>query len=81
MNAPAFDKLLPTLVQAGVEFILVGGVAGVVHGAARLTYDVDLVYARTSQNYDRLISALSPHSPYLRDAPPRSRPLAWCFDA
>ena len=41
MNAPAFDKLLPTFVQAGVEFNLVGGVAGVVHGAARLTYDVD----------------------------------------
>jgi hypothetical protein len=38
-----FDKLLPALVQGGVEFILIGGLAGNVHGAARLTYDVDVV--------------------------------------
>lgn len=38
-----FDKLLPTLVGAGIEFILVGGVAGIVHGSSRLTYDVDVV--------------------------------------
>lgn len=70
MNPPAFEKLLPTLVHAGVEFILVGGVAGVVHGAARLTYDVDLVYGRSRHNYERLVAALLPHQPYLRDAPP-----------
>ncbi len=68
--APAFDRLLPVLVEAGVEFILIGGVAGVVHGAARLTYDVDLVYARSRVNYERLVAALTPHQPYLRDAPP-----------
>jgi predicted nucleotidyltransferase len=68
--APAFDRLLPVLVEAGVEFILVGGLAGVVHGAARLTYDVDLVYARSRANYEHIIAALSPHQPYLRDAPP-----------
>lgn len=69
-TAPAFERLIPVLVEAGVEFILVGGVAGVVHGAARLTYDVDLVYARSRANYERIIAALSPHQPYLRDAPP-----------
>lgn len=69
MNAPKFDKLLPTLVDEGVQFILVGGVAGVIHGAARLTYDVDIVYARSKANYERVIKALESHSPYLRDAP------------
>jgi hypothetical protein len=35
-----FENLLPVLVRGGVDFILVGGVAGIVHGSARLTYDV-----------------------------------------
>ena len=69
MSTPAFDKLLPGLVNGGVQFILIGGVAGVVHGAARLTYDVDIVYARSPDNYQRLIDTLAPHQPYLRDAP------------
>ena len=36
------------LVQADVEFIVVGGVAARAHGSARLTNDVDVVY-RTAQ--------------------------------
>ncbi len=55
-----FDKLLPVLVQGGVEFILIGGVAGSIHGAARVTYDVDVVYARTAANIKRLAETLKP---------------------
>ncbi|MEO5719987.1 MAG: hypothetical protein ABIR71_00775 [Chthoniobacterales bacterium] len=73
---PDFDKLLPALVHGGVEFILVGGVAAVVHGAARVTYDVDLVYARSPANCERMVDALRPFAPYLRDAPP-GLPFAW----
>jgi predicted nucleotidyltransferase len=62
-----FEKLLPAPVHAGVEFILVGGVAGIVHGSARVTYDVDLVYSRTGENIQRLANALASHKPYLRD--------------
>lgn len=65
-----FDKLLPALVNGDIEFILVGGLAGIVHGAARLTYDVDIIYARTSGNFERIATALKPLAPYLRDAPP-----------
>jgi predicted nucleotidyltransferase len=65
-----FDKLLPVLVRGGVEFILIGGVAGIVHGAARLTYDVDVVYARSSANLKRLAETLKPLAPYLRGAAP-----------
>ena len=71
-----FEKLLPTLVHAGVEFVLVGGVAGIVHGSARATYDVDIVYSRADENIERLAAALAPHKPYLRDAPP-ALPFAW----
>lgn len=71
-----FEKLLPTLVRAGVEFVLVGGVAGIVHGSARATYDVDVVYSRADENIERLASAIAQHKPYLRDAPP-GLPFIW----
>ena len=66
--SPSLEKLLPTLVGAGVEFINVGGVAGILHGSARATYDVDLVYSRNEQNIQRLASVLAPYKPYLRNA-------------
>jgi predicted nucleotidyltransferase len=75
-SEPEFEKLLPELVRSGVEFTLVGGVAGIVHGSARVTYDVDLVYSRADANIQRLASALSPHAPYLRGAPP-GLPFSW----
>jgi predicted nucleotidyltransferase len=73
-----FKALLRTLAEAGVEFILVGGVAAVVHGAARLTLDVDVVYRRSRENLQRVVLALTPHRPYLRGAPPG---LPFCWDA
>src|SRR4030095_1702559 len=59
-----------------VEFIIVGGVAGVLHGSARSTQDLDIVYARSAENHRRLASALGGHSPYLRGAPP-GLPFSW----
>lgn len=66
---PQFEKILPALAAGNVEFIVVGGFAGIVHGAARVTFDVDLVYARTLSNIARVVAVLAPHSPVLRDAP------------
>jgi hypothetical protein len=51
-------------------------VAAVVHGSARLTQDLDVVYDRTPQNLDRLVTALAPQEPYLRGAPP-DLPFEW----
>jgi predicted nucleotidyltransferase len=65
-----FDKLLPLLVENGIEFILIGGVAGNVLGSARLTFDVDVVYDRKKGNLEKISLALKPISPYLRGAPP-----------
>jgi hypothetical protein len=64
-----FERLLEALSGAGVEFILVGGVAATVHGSARLTQDIDVVYARARENLERLVTALAAHGPYLRGAP------------
>ena len=47
-----------------VEFVLVGGVAATVHGSARLTRHVDVVYARTPANIQRLVGALAPHASF-----------------
>jgi predicted nucleotidyltransferase len=65
-----FDKLLPLLAKGGVEFILVGGVAGNLLGSARLTFDVDIVYNRNKANLEKISKLLRPLSPYLRGAPP-----------
>jgi hypothetical protein len=71
-----FAGLLCVLVDAKVDFILVGGVAAAVHGSARSTKDVDVVYARSPENIARLVEALRPHKPYLRGAPP-GLPFLW----
>jgi predicted nucleotidyltransferase len=71
-----YRGLLETLQKGGVDFILVGGLAATVHGSARLTQDVDVVYSRAPQNLARLVAALGPIQPYLRGAPP-DLPFRW----
>jgi predicted nucleotidyltransferase len=71
-----FKALLRTLSEQGVEFILVGGVAAVAHGSAKLTQDVDVVYRRTEGNISRLVAAIADKEPYLRGAPPHL-PFQW----
>lgn len=39
-----FERALGTLTAAGVDFIVIGGVAGALHGSAFLTQDLDAVY-------------------------------------
>lgn len=71
-----FKALLRALADGGVEFILIGGAAATVHGSARLTRDVDVVYRRTRDNIARLATTLMPYQPYLRGAPP-GLPFRW----
>jgi hypothetical protein len=63
------SALTRLLVEAGVEFIVVGGVAATIHGSARLTQDIDVVYRRARPNLERLVRALAAVHPYLRGAP------------
>lgn len=64
-----FERLLKTLSSGNVQFVIVGGVAATIHGSARLTTDLDIVYERTAENIGRLVSALQPLHPHLRGAP------------
>lgn len=78
MKPTDFEGLLRKLLEGGVDFILVGGLAATVHGSARATFDVDVVYDRAGANIDRLVRALTPLRPYLRGAPPG---LPFVFDS
>ncbi len=71
-----FEGVLKALVNARVEFIVIGGVAAIAHGGARATYDVDVVYARNRDNVRRVVNALGSFRPYLRGAP-KGLPFVW----
>lgn len=71
-----FARLIGALEGGGVEFVIVGGLAATVHGSARLTQDVDVVYRRSDENIGRLATALAGFEPYLRGAPP-GLPFDW----
>jgi hypothetical protein len=73
-----FVRLLATLTDARVEFIVIGGFAATAHGSAHVTVDLDVVYGRTRENLDRLAAGLAELHPYLRGAPPG---LPFRFDA
>lgn len=54
-----FFGLLDRLVKAGVDFVLVGGFAGVVHGCTYVTQDIDICCDFSADNLLRLQKALS----------------------
>ncbi len=47
------------MVAAEVRFVVIGGVAGIAHGSARLTRDLDLCYDTAADNTDRLVVLLN----------------------
>ena len=55
-------QIIPPLVRAKVDFILIGGMAAILHGSARVTFDVDLVYSRAHENIERRAGAAWPIS-------------------
>jgi hypothetical protein len=61
--------LLGPLVRRGVDFVVVGGVAGFAHGSNYPTYDLDVAYARDRGNAERLVDALTEIGVKLRGAP------------
>jgi predicted nucleotidyltransferase len=70
--SPASNSLtdvLLRLVDAGVEFILVGGLAAVAQGAPLTTFDVDIVPRRTKGNIARLLGVLTSINAYYRGRP------------
>lgn len=69
MLASNVEKLLKTLDDHGVEFVIIGGAAAVLHGSAYVTGDLDVCYSREKENLKKLALALASFNPSLRGAP------------
>lgn len=67
-----FDPVrgLRILDDHGVRFVVIGGVAGAVHGSPSITQDLDVCYDRRPDNLERLAEALVSVNARLRGAPP-----------
>jgi len=63
---PDFLRILGVLSEHEVEFIVVGGVCAVLHGAPVTTFDLDLVHGRDPENLEKLVSALGELGAYYR---------------
>lgn len=72
MRSNFFD-LLERLVKANVEFVIVGGFAGVVHGCTYVTQDIDICCDFLPANLLRLQKALSILHPVHRMTPNRQK--------
>ena len=66
----SLERVAEILDRHGVEFIVVGGQAALLHGSPSVTYDIDLCYRRSGVNLQRLAAALTELRPSLRGAPP-----------
>lgn len=66
-----FDPIqgLRVLDEYGVRYVVIGGVAGAVHGSPSITQDLDICYDRRSDNLERLAEALQSINARLRGAP------------
>ena len=62
-----FATILKVLIEHQVDFILVGGVCAVLHGAPVSTFDIDLVHSRAPKNIDRLMIALKKLDAHYRE--------------
>lgn len=71
MPEPEFDPqpILEMLNRHGVDYVVIGGLAGTALGSAYITYDLDIAYERSLANLERLAAALTELGATLRGAP------------
>lgn len=51
--------LLAALTAGGVDFVVVGGIAAVLHGSPTITHDLDIVFENSPDNRERLGTVLT----------------------
>lgn len=66
-------NLIEKLARAGVDFVVVGGFAGVVHGCTYVTQDIDICCDFSPANLLALQRAISDLEPVHRTTPSRKR--------
>jgi hypothetical protein len=74
----SLDRILAGLNAADVRYVVIGGVAAIAHGSARITNDVDICYDPESGNCDRLAMVLAGWHAYMRGV---ERGLPFTIDA
>src|SRR3954462_9254611 len=66
-----FRPILQKLAEHHADFIVVGGIAALIHAAPILTFDLDVVHSREPANIPRLLNALGELGAYYRIQPER----------
>jgi predicted nucleotidyltransferase len=69
------DRLFRALNDSGCPYVVVGGLAAVLHGVSRLTHDVDLVVELRTESARQVIDALD-RIGYQPQVPVRARDFA-----
>lgn len=64
------EQVIRVLGRHEVRYVIIGGLAAIVHGAPLVTQDVDLCYARDPANLEHLADALREVNAELRGADP-----------
>jgi len=58
-NPPDLIAFVDTLNSHGVEYVMIGGMAALLHGSHRATFDLDVLASGSLENLERLAAALS----------------------
>lgn len=53
------EEILRRLTSRGVDFVVIGGIAAVLHGSARQTFDLDIYFASDEENLAALGEVLT----------------------
>lgn len=71
-----FIQAVQALVDADVEFVIIGGWSAILHGSSYITNDLGVCFSRRKENLGRLARALAPFHPKLRGLP-ADLPFVW----
>jgi hypothetical protein len=62
----SFQSLITGLAESAVEFVVIGGVAGGIHGSPFVTNDLDICYEPAATNLKRIAKVLARWNAYPR---------------
>jgi len=58
-RGPVVPEICAALSQERVEYLVIGGIAGILHGNVRVATDLDILISRTRDNATRVLLALA----------------------
>jgi len=64
-----FQRTIELMVESGVRFVVIGGVAMRLQGSSHITDDIDFSYSRDPEGLPGLVSTLNHYHVRLRDFP------------